>query len=152
MVPSVRNSLQQHMAVFEDAKCSILYYTPEMAPVAQALKEKRPQLRALEAPPLPSLLASSGRHYPYTKAWADARTDPIVIAHSSGSTGNPKPTAITNGVYSAYDNHRKAEKIPGRLNQTYELLNLDGERFFNPFPPFHVCPLPFGLASPASPA
>ncbi|OAA57976.1 Male sterility, NAD-binding protein [Niveomyces insectorum RCEF 264] len=139
MIPSVRNSLQQSLAVFEEASCNLLYYTPEMATVVRQLQDARPGLRIFEVPALDSLLSATSKHYPYDKKWADARTDPIIIAHSSGSTGNPKPTTITNGVYSAYDNHRKAEKIPGRLNQSYELLNrLAGERLFNPFPPFHA--------------
>lgn len=53
--------------------------------------------------------------------------------------GNPKPTTITNGVYSVYDNHRKIQPIPGRRIQSYLLLEFEGGgRFFNPFPPFHV--------------
>lgn len=68
--------------------------------------------------------------------------------------GNPKPTTITNGVYSVYDNHRKIPQVPGRKIQGYTLLDLDGERFFNPFPPFHVCDLasPIFLLTPQVPS
>ncbi|CAK7213836.1 putative NRPS-like protein biosynthetic cluster [Sporothrix eucalyptigena] len=143
MIPSVRNSLQQHRAVFDEAQCTRVYYTPEMAPIVNQLKEEVPSLQAFEAPSLDDILNAgvSAAHYPYTKKWVDARTDPIIIAHSSGSTGNPKPTTITNGVYSVYDAHRKAETIPGRINQCYQLLDLEGARFFNPFPPFHLAGL-----------
>lgn len=143
MIPSVRNSQQQHLAVFSEASCRIVYYTPEMAAIVAQLKEAMPNLQAFEVPPLDSLLTAgaTAKHYPYTKKWVDARTDPIIIAHSSGSTGNPKPTTITNGVYSVYDSHRKAETIPGRINQCYQLLDLEGDRFFNPFPPFHLAGL-----------
>ncbi|CAK7224033.1 putative NRPS-like protein biosynthetic cluster [Sporothrix bragantina] len=143
MIPSVRNSLQQHRAVFTEAKCTRVYYTPEMAAIVAQLQAEMPDLKAFSVPPLDDVLSNgtSAKHYPYTRTWVEARTDPIIIAHSSGSTGNPKPTTINNGVYSVYDAHRKAETIPGRLNQCYQLLDLEGERFFNPFPPFHLAGL-----------
>ncbi|KJR88497.1 NRPS-like enzyme [Sporothrix schenckii 1099-18] len=143
MIPSVRNALPQHQAVFAEAACRIVHYTPEMAAVVGQLKDAMPDLQAFRVPPLDDLLAAgtTAAHFPYTRTWAAARTDPIIIAHSSGSTGNPKPTTITNGVYSVYDSHRKAETIPGRINQCYQLLDLEGDRFFNPFPPFHLAGL-----------
>lgn len=87
MIPSVRNSTQQHVAVFNEANCSRVYYTPEMAPIVKQLQEKMPHLQAFEAPSLDDMLASSSPPYPYNKKWEEAYKDPIIIAHSSGSTG-----------------------------------------------------------------
>lgn len=68
MIPSVRNSQQQHLAVFTEANCRIVYYTPEMAAVVAQIKEAMPDLKAFEVPPLDDLLATSNtaKHFPYT--------------------------------------------------------------------------------------
>ncbi|KAF9870587.1 hypothetical protein CkaCkLH20_11893 [Colletotrichum karsti] len=142
MIPSVRNSVSQHDSVFKAANCTRVIHTPEMSSVITAMKSSKRQLDAILAPTLDELLESAGTSpYAYDRTWAEGRTDPIIIAHSSGSTGNPKPTTITNGVYSVYDNHRKIPPIPGRKIQGYLLLELNGGRFFNPFPPFHLAGL-----------
>ena len=139
MVPSVRNSLSQHLAVFQDANCNKLFYTSEMEVRVNELKEPVPGLQAFLVPSLDDLLSSQSPHYEYNRTFAQGRTDPILIAHSSGSTGNPKPTTITNGVYSTYDNNRRVPQVPGRKVQGYTLLEFDDNgRFFCPFPPFHV--------------
>lgn len=87
MVPSVRNSLSQHLAVFDDAKCDKVFYTPEMESRIQELKQAMPGLKALLVPDLDDLLSSQSPHYEYGRTFAEGRTDPILIAHSSGSTG-----------------------------------------------------------------
>ncbi|CAH0044772.1 unnamed protein product [Clonostachys solani] len=142
MIPSVRNSLSQHLAVLDEAGCNILYYTVEMETRVQELKKERPLLRTILVESLDHHIGQCTPHYKYEKTWVDARTDPILIAHSSGSTGNPKPTTLTNGVYSTYDNHRKIPSVPGRRIQSYNLLEFEGGgKFFNPFPPFHLAGL-----------
>lgn len=139
MIPSVRNSESQDLSVFEDAKCTRVYYTPNFTSKIEKLRALKHDLNIAEVPELDVLIGSASTHYVYDKMWADARTDPILIAHSSGSTGNPKPTTITHGVYSTYDNHRRIPKIPGRKIQGYTLLDFEeGGKFYNPFPPFHV--------------
>lgn len=87
MIPSVRNSLSQHLAVFEEAKCNKVFYTWEMESRIKELKEAIPGLVAVEVPQLGDLISSESKHYDYQRTWLEGRTDPILIAHSSGSTG-----------------------------------------------------------------
>lgn len=91
MVPSVRNSLSQHLAVFDEAKCNYVYYTPEMETRIRELQKERPQLRAFLVESFDTHITSGAKHYEYNKTWKEARTDPIVVAHSSGSTGKATP-------------------------------------------------------------
>src|SRR5262245_53778993 len=114
MIPSVRNSESQHLSVFEAASCTRVLYTPNFSSKISDIQTIKSELRGFAVPELDELINSPSKHYDYNKSWAEARTDPIIIAHSSGSTGNPKPTTITNGVFSTYDNHRKIPKIEGR--------------------------------------
>lgn len=87
MVPSVRNSLSQHIAVFDEAKCNCVYYTSEMETRIMELQRERPQLQAFLVETFDAHITSGAKHYEYTKSWKEARTDPIIVAHSSGSTG-----------------------------------------------------------------
>lgn len=87
MIPSVRNSVSQHVAVFEEAKCNKVFFTPEMQQRIAEIKQRIPDLQAFEVPELDSLLLSQPEHYEYKRTWKQGRTDPIIIAHSSGSTG-----------------------------------------------------------------
>src|SRR5689334_10712126 len=122
MIPSIRNSLSQHEAVFAEAKCNKVFYTPEMQFRIDELKQLMPSLQAHQIQTLDELVAPDSKHYEYNRTWAEAQNDPFLIAHSSGSTGTPKPTTLTNGVYATYDNHRLIPPVPGRRIQSYEML------------------------------
>ncbi|KAF1999604.1 acetyl-CoA synthetase-like protein [Amniculicola lignicola CBS 123094] len=59
--------------------------------------------------PLPSLqwcldIGNSQRAYSYTKSWDEAKFDTIIIIHTSGTTGIPKPIYVTNGFFAPYFN------------------------------------------------
>ena len=94
MIPSVRNSLSQHLAVFEEVKCDKVFYTSEMQPRIDEIKQNMPKLQTFKVPELDELILQQTKHYEYNRTWADGRTDPIIIAHSSGSTGKIFPRTL----------------------------------------------------------
>lgn len=54
------------------------------------------------------------------------------------SLGAPRPIVLTNWYFAAYDNHRKLSHIEGRPNVDYASFDMNGDRYYNTFPPFHV--------------
>jgi len=52
-------------------------------------QEERKELQILQVPSLDNMLVDASEHYPYQKDFATARWDPIIVLHSSGSTGRP---------------------------------------------------------------
>lgn len=60
-----------------------------MLPVAESLQKERKQLRFLAVPTLNEMLVDASEPYLYDKDYATARWDPMVVLHSSGSTGRP---------------------------------------------------------------
>ena len=44
-------------------------------------------LLSFNVPSLDELLDKRPEHYPYHKSWAEAWNDPILLTHTSGSTG-----------------------------------------------------------------
>ncbi|KAL2288752.1 hypothetical protein FJTKL_03420 [Diaporthe vaccinii] len=93
-------------------------------------------------PPFQEMLDGDGNTtpYPYGKTFEEARDDPIVVLHSSGSTGLPKPITITHGSIAAHDNDHNIPAPPGREKQDTTIFTLEGEnrRLYLILPFFHL--------------
>lgn len=73
--------------MLDSAKCNKILHSYEFSTKIADLKKIRPDLQAYVVAELDDLLSSQAKHYAYDKSWAEARRDPILVAHSSGSTG-----------------------------------------------------------------
>lgn len=74
-------------------------------------------------------------HYPYLKTFAQARLEPLVALHTSGSTGIPKPVIMVHGTLSCIDAYRL---IPSLGFREVAGPSWDGTRLFLAFPLFHA--------------
>ncbi|KAI0003481.1 acetyl-CoA synthetase-like protein [Xylariaceae sp. FL0662B] len=78
-------------------------------------------------------------YYPFNKKYEDAKWDPILILHSSGSTGAPKPIQMNHASCAVLDNHRNIPDVPGRTNQNCSLWDFPTkETFYSAFPFSHL--------------
>lgn len=87
MVPSIRNSLPMNLSLLIETDCDRIFYSQEVARTVQELKEERPGMVAVLMPSLDELLESRPNHFPYEKDFDHAENDPVIICHTSGSTG-----------------------------------------------------------------
>ncbi|KAL8721403.1 MAG: hypothetical protein Q9225_001918 [Loekoesia sp. 1 TL-2023] len=85
--PSPRNTTWINNSLLDQTECTKFLASPEMVPKAQSQQEKSKELKILQVPSLDAMLVDESRYYPYEKTFATARWDPIVVLHSSGSTG-----------------------------------------------------------------
>lgn len=86
------------------------------------------------------LIASYDRPYPYLKTYEEAKSDPILILHSSGSTGEPKPVTFTNESFARSDT--PLPEIQGHSLGAAALLDYAGGGYFiPPFPGSHLAGL-----------
>ncbi|KAF7891318.1 uncharacterized protein EAF02_001643 [Botrytis sinoallii] len=100
---SPRNSLEGHIALLESLKCRILLGPETLPSITQNLLSKR-QMRTLKIQNLQEILSdNSVPSYPYTKTFDQARYEPFVVLHTSGSTGTQKHTTLTHGAISQHD-------------------------------------------------
>ena len=76
--------------------------------------------------------------YPYEKTFTQARFDPLVVLHTSGSTGIPKPVTVTNGTFSCIDAYQLIPSLGG--GETIG-PSLSRKRLFLAFPLFHAASL-----------
>lgn len=67
-----------------------LIYAAELVPMMKPLRALIPTASFDAVPSLQVMLDSKPDHYPYAKSFEEARHDPIVVLHSSGSTGKMK--------------------------------------------------------------
>lgn len=72
--------------------------------------------------------------YPFEKTFGEARFDPLIIMHTSGSTGFPKPVFVKHGTWAAMDAYHMIPPIDeGPLHSEY----LRGKRVLLNLPLFH---------------
>lgn len=91
LVPSPRNPPATNLHLMQQTKSSKLLYAEELAPLIKPLKALAPSVTYDAVPSFQVMFDSQPEHYPYQKSFEEARNDPIVVLHSSGSTGNTRP-------------------------------------------------------------
>nr|ARJ54151.1 nonribosomal peptide synthetase [Ramalina conduplicans] len=141
LLPSPRNALATNLSLMEQTRSSKVVYGQEMEALFNGLVAAKPELSSLMIGSLDELLnAEEGPVVPYQPDFDEAVDDPIVVLHSSGSTGLPKPVVMTHGTFAVMDNDRNFPTVPGRKNHDLTLFDFDGaeSRIYEPFPPFHV--------------
>ena len=74
--------------------------------------------------------------YPYQKTFEEARQEPLVVLHTSGSTGLPKPIVLKHGLMATIDAHHLIGPLEGR-DAWYTTLT-EADRNYVSMPPFHA--------------
>ena len=112
--------------------------TPDPRPpaVLAILNAPESMLRVLDVPKVDDLLHKTHPVYHYTKSFEEARGDPFVALHTSGTTGLPKPIVWPQDYPSSLGKQVQLDPPPEYENndRLYQ-----GNRVFVFFPPFHVC-------------
>ena len=84
------------------------------------------------------LFGSEAPLYPYKKTFSQARYEPFVVLHTSGSTGVPKVVVQTHGTVATVD---AWQLIPSQGESPTIIDSFRGIRKFTPFPAFHAAGL-----------
>ncbi|KAI1824128.1 hypothetical protein F4861DRAFT_277511 [Xylaria intraflava] len=139
LLPSPRNPPSTNKSLMEQTGSTKLMYAVEIAPIAKQLKEIIPSLHMATVPSFDEMMTSTPEHYPYNKSFEESRNDPVVVLHSSGSTGLPKPITMTHGSFSVLDNEHNLPDVPGRRKRDWSMWTFEGEaRVYTVFPFFHL--------------
>ncbi|TEY43707.1 hypothetical protein BOTCAL_0362g00110 [Botryotinia calthae] len=133
---SPRNSVAAQIDLIKATKCRRFITSGRPLPSATAiLAAAGSALQTLEIPTIENLLTAPTKHYPYNKSFDDVCDEPLVVMHTSGSTGFPKPISWTHGFCAAYATSLSLSPPAGfkSVDKMYE-----GNRIFVMFPPFHA--------------
>lgn len=76
-------------------------------------------------------------HFPYNKSFSQAEWDPLVVLHTSGSTGLPKPIEVKQGVLAISDAY---QTFPEWRDSKVAIVDWakNSKRTFSPMPLFHA--------------
>ena len=117
------------------------------SPMVEEILSKR-NMRTLMVPSLEdTLMTGEGPVYPYNKTYAQAKHEPFVVLHTSGSTGLPKPVILNHGTLAHHDLFLHARSLGGKA---LNLARFSGKRVLLCLPQFHsaaVCFLAFAVYS-----
>lgn len=124
----------------EQTQSSKILYTKEVELLVNGFRTSVADLKGEAIESLDDLLQVHGMQFPFKISFDEAVLHPIVVLHSSGSTGLPKPVTMRHGSFAVMDNDRKFPKVPGRKNHDLTVWDFDGAvgRIYEPFPPFHL--------------
>ncbi|CCD52801.1 similar to AMP-binding enzyme [Botrytis cinerea T4] len=87
---SPRNSIPSHANLFKILDCKILITVNPPLPITPSIIETT-GVQTIECPDVDELLDTIYPHYHFNKTFEQARKEPLVILHTSGTTGFPKP-------------------------------------------------------------
>ncbi|CCF42652.1 ochratoxin A non-ribosomal peptide synthetase, partial [Colletotrichum higginsianum] len=133
---SPRNSFEGQMNLFEQTDCNIICFDAAFKDVVQPLLEER-QMDAIMVSSADAWLADDEvPHFPYDKTFDEAKHDPVVVLHTSGSTGLPKPIVARAGMLAVADAFHDLDDFMGSENCVKSIMH--GSRLFLPMPLFHA--------------
>ncbi|KIX06266.1 uncharacterized protein Z518_04241 [Rhinocladiella mackenziei CBS 650.93] len=140
LLPSPRNPPSTNISLMNQTASTKLLHTVEVAPIVKQLQDLEPGIRNEVIPSFEEMMNSTPEHYPYEKGFDEARNDPVVVLHSSGSTaGLPKPITMTHGSFAVLDNTHNLPEVSGRKKRDWSMWTFDGEaRVYTIFPFFHL--------------
>jgi acyl-CoA synthetase (AMP-forming)/AMP-acid ligase II len=112
------NAVPNTVSLLNAANCDVLCYSGGGSPLelhVKALESAIPSLRIHEIPSLEQTIIVKAFQYRYNKTYEDAKRDTVLILHTSGSTGNPKPIPLNNAYLRRTDCDVLAPVPVGRI-------------------------------------
>ncbi|KAI0544625.1 hypothetical protein F4679DRAFT_564277 [Xylaria curta] len=139
LLPSPRNPPSTNTSLMEQTRSTKLLHAAEATPIAKQVNDIVPFLHVATVPSFEEMVTSNPGRYPFSKSFDECHDDPVVVLHSSGSTGLPKPITMTHGSFAVLDNEHNLRDIPGRRRRDWSMWTFDGEaRVYTVFPFFHL--------------
>lgn len=138
---SPRNSVAGHVNVLEKANCNTFLLASHIH-INHVLNCRK--MESIIVPELDSFLDETPvPSYPYTKTFSQARSDPCLVLHTTGSTGLPKPITWKLEILSTYEAWRTVPSI-GEYLPTTEIYQ-QARRVYNAMPLFHTSGINLGI-------
>lgn len=133
---SPRNSHEAQLSLFKRTNCKHIWYPASFQGTVE------PWIRGLSmnctvVPPADEWLKSQPEPFPYTREFEEARFDPLVVLHTSGTTGIPKPIVVRQGSAAIADGFRDLPDHQG-AGFTFSEGTSRANKLFMPMPLFHA--------------
>ena len=93
-------------------ECKTMLVPERRLPVIESILEEY-EMRMLQIPELDELLEYTYSDFPFDKSFEDARNEPLVVLHTSGTTGLPRPILWTHDWATSFAEQRLLTPPPG---------------------------------------
>ncbi|KAI1775877.1 acetyl-CoA synthetase-like protein [Hypoxylon cercidicola] len=134
---SPRNSQEGQLSLFEKTDCNIIAFAKPQRSLIQSWLQER-DMKAIEVGPIDVWFPKEDvKHFPYDKTFEQAEWEPLMVLHTSGSTGIPKPVLISHGLVAINDALHNFPDPDGAPSWMRGFVN-SSKRLFLPMPLFHV--------------
>ncbi|KAK3380982.1 hypothetical protein B0H63DRAFT_545240 [Podospora didyma] len=140
MLTSPRNSIEGHLSLLRATACRKFLFSKELQTQVDHLGEKYDSLLAVQVPEVQQLLETKSDGEGYISRDGNGSTmnerETLMILHSSGTTGMPKPIHIKAGVIGSIETLTSMPVPEGRQNVNDELYGSPLMLTMTPF--FHI--------------
>ena len=148
-MPSPRNSLEAHTKLLQDYRCKNFLFAKDSS-ISQKIVndiQTKVDLQTIAVPTLNYFFhpGFDVPHYKYTATYEEARFQPLVAMHTSGTTGTPKTIVMPQGVITGLDASQMATFLYGTATTSDYFRGL---RCFFAFPLFRTYLTPCCSGSP----
>ena len=134
LLPSPRNSSEATIHLLQASSCRYIVTAGPTSPLVRTILDSIP-MKQLEMMSMSECLDPAlAPSFPFGKTFDQARSEPFVALHTSGSTGLPKLVVPTHGTLAACDAFQLA---PYQGYKPVALEILRGKKVFLGMPPFH---------------
>ncbi|KAH0337976.1 acetyl-CoA synthetase-like protein, partial [Aureobasidium melanogenum] len=134
-----------HLFLLNSLACTAVIYASEMTALAESLQKRFASAKYIGTTSFgvfltqPNLSAKSER-YVYSKPYSKAHSDPVMVVHTSGTTGLPKPVIWTNDMLCSVD---RLHTLPGST-----ATQMAGQSIYCALPTFHTSGITASLLTP----
>lgn len=142
---SPRNSKDGQLNLFEKTDCNIIAYAESHEDLVKPWLRER-KMQAIKVSPVEAWFPDTEvPHFPYTKSFEQGEWDPLVVLHTSGSTGMPKPIEVKQGTMAISDAFQAYPEWRGSRVAVVDWARRT-KRTFSPMPLFHAAGAVVALA------
>ncbi|KAK4614859.1 Non-canonical non-ribosomal peptide synthetase FUB8, partial [Fulvia fulva] len=125
LLPSPRNSQEGQASLFKTTNCNTLLHSAGVDSYVETIRTALPDIRVYQIPSFDDLLEIGANTTEPLHAYTDKEDDIVVILHTSGSTGLPKPIYHNNGSIHVMGQLRNLPVPDGRRNTQIALFQPD---------------------------
>ncbi|CAK1358177.1 unnamed protein product [Cercospora beticola] len=140
LLPSSRNSQEGQASLLSSTRCRILLHSEDSETSVSVIKQAAPALQALQIPSFDELLRQASASEAATAcpiAYTNKSEDRVIVLHTSGSTGLPKPIYHTNGSIAVFKQVPQVPAPHGRQG-VYAIVLESDTLSFSVAPYFHL--------------